>query len=231
MKKVSKKLIIALDGPAGSGKSTTAKLLAETIKVPYIDTGAMYRAATLKAMREGVDLKNTPKLIKTAKAAKIQFKKSASGAQLVYLDGRDVTRDIRLPELTKNVFYVAQEPLIRREMVKKQRALGKKAGAVMEGRDIGTVVFPDADFKFYLDADIRLRAKRRYRDLKALGKRVTLKQVLTDQKRRDATDYNRKEGPLKIAKDALRIDTTSLTIEGTVDKILDIVKSAKSQHG
>lgn len=221
-----KKLIIALDGPAGSGKSTTAKALAEQMGLPYIDTGAMYRAATLKAMRAGIDLKDTPKLVKIAKSAKISFKEGR-GRQRVFLDGKDVTKAIRLPELTKNVFYVAQEPLIRREMVKKQRALGKKEGGVMEGRDIGTVVFPNADYKFFLDADPKLRAKRRYKELVAAGKKISMAQVFKDLKTRDATDLNRKEGPLRKAKDAIKMDTTSLTIQDTVDRILHAVKLAK----
>ncbi len=227
---MKKKLIIALDGPAGSGKSTTAKLLAEIIGVPYIDTGAMYRAATLKAMRAGVDLKNTRELIKIAKSASIRFKEGGGGKQRVFLDGKNVTQAIRRPELTKNIFYVAQEPIIRREMVKKQRALGSKSGAVMEGRDIGTVVFPKADYKFFLDADPTLRAMRRYKELLALGKKATLEEVSKDLKTRDATDINRKEGPLRPAKDAVRIDTTSLTIQETVDRILDTVKQAEGRH-
>jgi CMP/dCMP kinase len=222
---MKRKLIIALDGPAGSGKSTTAKALAQAMGLPYIDTGAMYRSATLKAMRLGVDLKNTKALVKTAKSVKISFKESRK-KQRVFLDGKDVTKAIRLPELTKNVFYVAQEPLIRREMVKKQRALGKKNGGVMEGRDIGTVVFPNADYKFFLDADPKIRAKRRYKELVAVGKKISYKEVLRDLIVRDGTDLNRKEGPLRLANDAIKIDTTSLTIPETVDKILQVIKKS-----
>src|SRR3989338_7961141 len=224
----SSKLIIALDGPAGSGKSTTARALAQQLGVPYIDTGAMYRAATLKAMRAGIDLKETKKLIKTARSVSIRFEEGRGGKQRVILDGKNVTDAIRRPELTKNVFYVAQEPLIRREMVKKQRELGRKGGAVMEGRDIGTVVFPDEDYKFFLDADPKLRAKRRYKELIAAGKRVTFEKVLNDLKRRDATDIHRKEGPLRPAKDAIKIDTTSLTIQETVDRILHVIKPVRN---
>ena len=222
-----KKLIIAIDGPAGSGKSSTAKALAKRIKTPYIDTGAMYRAFTLKAIHARVAFSDIKTLVSLFKKTRIKLIGTNPFKQKVRLDGKDVTKEIRLPELTKNVFHVAQEPLIRREMVKKQRAMGKKKGAVMEGRDIGTKVFPDADYKFYFEANDEIRARRRYRELIAAGQKVSLTQVLRDQKKRDATDYNRKEGPLKVAKDAIVMDTSSLTIDETVDKILAVIKLSR----
>ena len=222
---MKKHLIIAIDGPAGSGKSTVAHVVAQTLKVPYIDTGAMYRAVTLKAMRQNISLEDPKKLAALARAARIRFQDGAEKQQ-VFLDEKNVTKDIRLPELTKNVFYVAKAPLIRREMVKKQRTLGKEEGAVMEGRDIGTVVFPRADYKFYLDADPRVRAERRHKELIASGKEITLAEVLADLKKRDTSDKTRSEGPLRQAKDALRIDTTSLTIQEVVDRILQVVSRA-----
>ena len=222
-----KPLVIAIDGPAGSGKSSTAKALAKRIKSPYIDTGAMYRAVTLKAIKENIPFEDKKKLVAIAKKVKIELIGMDPHKQKVRLDGKDVTKDIRTPELTQNVFYVAQEPLIRREMVKKQRAMGRKNGAVMEGRDIGTKVFPDADYKFYFEANEQIRALRRQRELVAVGKNISVEQVLADQKKRDATDYNRKEGPLKVAKDAIVMDTSSLTIDETVDKILAIIDSRK----
>ncbi len=220
-----KHLIIAIDGPAGSGKSSTAKALAKRIKSPYIDTGAMYRAVTLKAMQENIPLQDKKRLVQVAKKAKIELIGTDPLKQKVRLDGKDVSKKIRTPELTKNVFHVAQEPLIRREMVKKQRAMGLKRGAVMEGRDIGTKVFPNADYKFYFEANETIRAERRQRELIASGQNVSLERVLIDQRKRDATDYNRKEGPLKAAKDAIVIDTSSLTIDETLDKILPIIRS------
>ena len=201
-----RKLIIAIDGPAGSGKSTVARLVART----------------LKAMRQKVSLEDSKKLAGLARDARIHFE-DGLGKQKVFLDGKNVTKNIRLPELTKNVFYVAKTPLIRREMVKKQRALGKKQGAVMEGRDIGTVVFPRADCKFYLDANPRVRARRRYKELIKSGKQAAFNEVLADLKKRDLSDKTRSEGPLRKAKDALRIDTTSLTIERVVDRILQVI--------
>ena len=224
---MKKKLIIAIDGPAGSGKSTTAKALAARLGLPYVDSGAMYRAVTLKAMQSGIsfDSKHDDKkeLIRIAKTCRIRLTTSPKGLQKVFLDGKDVTEAIREPVLTQNVFYVAQEPLIRHEMVKKQKAMGKKDGAVMEGRDIGTVVFPKADYKFYFEAHPDVRALRRQRDLAKAGKKVPINKVLEDIIARDKTDYERKVGPLKPAKDARVMDTSSLTIDETVDKILRII--------
>ena len=217
-----KKLIIAIDGPAGSGKSSTAKVLAARLKLPYIDTGAMYRAVTLKAMRTGVALTDIKKLALIAKNIRIRF----GARQTVFMDGMNVTKAIRTPELTRNVFYIAKEGLIRRQMVKKQRAMAKAHGAVMEGRDIGSVVFPHADFKFFFDATPRLRAARRYRELAAEGKKTTLERVLREIEERDRSDRRRKEGALKVAKGAKVVDTTGLTIQATIDKILVILGDA-----
>jgi cytidylate kinase len=222
-----RKLIIAIDGPAGSGKSSTAKALARRLGLPYIDTGAMYRAVTLKAARERIPFSDTAKLVACARRARIRLEGRDPAKQRVFLDGLDVTKAIRDPELTKNVFYVAQEPRIRRILVAKQREMGKKAGGVMEGRDIGTVVFPDADLKFYFEATASIRARRRWRELRQAGKSVSLGEVLKDQKKRDLTDARRKEGPLRPARDAIRMDTTPLTIEETVDKILALLKRAE----
>ena len=218
-----KKIIIAIDGPAGSGKSSTAKALAKKLKLPFIDTGAMYRAVTLKALRSGISFDDKKALVVAAKSARIQLRDTPSG-QKVFLDGKDVTRAIREPELTKKVVYVAREPLVRRQMVKKQRLMGQVLGGVMEGRDIGTKVFPKADFKFFFVANPRIRALRRVRELRAAGKKATLAQILKDQKIRDRSDTQRKEGPLRRAKDAIRLDTSSLTIEETVDKILALIR-------
>ncbi len=217
-----RKLIIAIDGPAGSGKSTVARRIAKKLSLPYIDTGAMYRATTLKAMRQGIDLKDARGLIAISKKVSIHFKDKRS-KQHVFLDGEDVTRAIRQPELTKNVFCVAQISQIRQEMVKKQRVLGRGHGAVMEGRDIGTVVFPNADYKFFLDADPDIRAMRRHKELIEAGKQVSLRAVSQDLKKRDRSDIERKTGPLKRAKDAYWVDTTPLTINEVVDRILAII--------
>lgn len=225
--KLKKPVIVAIDGPAGSGKSTVARIVAKELGIPYIDTGAMYRAVTFKAMKEGVPMSDPESLIKVAKKADIELMETRAK---VLLDGKDVTHAIRTPELTKNVFHVAQIPEIRKEMVKKQRLMGKKKGAVMEGRDIGTVVFPKADYKFYLEADPNIRAQRRYKEIMLAGRQITLHEVNEDLKRRDVSDYSRKEGPLKQAKDAILVETTALTIREVVDTILGTVRS-KSLSG
>lgn len=214
----ARKLIIAIDGPAGSGKSTTAKYLAKLLGVPYIDSGAMYRAVTWKAMKQNIPFSDIKRLATLAKNIRIRFR-----GPRVLVDGRDVTKAIRTPELTKNVVYVAREPLIRRQLVKKQRALGLKEGGVMEGRDIGSVVFPRADFKFYFDADMATRAKRRWRELKAAGRSMSLAQVYKEVKTRDLSDFKRKEGALKVARGARVLDTSGLTIPQTAVKILQII--------
>ncbi len=224
-----RKLIIAIDGPAGSGKSSTAKALAARLHLPYVDSGAMYRCVTLKAMQEGISFDSKfddkKRLLDIAKSCKIRLTTSPKGAQKVYLDGKDVSLAIREPALTQNVYHIAQEPLIRHEMVAKQKLMGKKDGAVMEGRDIGTVVFPKADYKFYFEANPDVRAKRRQRDLAGAGKKVAINKVLEDIQFRDKTDYDRKEGPLKKAKDAFLIDTSLLTIDETVDKIITLISN------
>lgn len=223
LRRTPRKLIIAIDGPAGSGKSTTAKALAAKLKLPYIDTGAMYRALTLQAMRQSVDLTDVPKLIALAKKIRVRLGPIRGLKQKVYLSGKDVTKAIREPELTRNVFYIAREPKIRRQMVLKQRQMGNKAGAVMEGRDIGTVVFPKAHYKFYFDADPKLRARRRLKELLAEGKKASFNQVYREIIKRDAADFKRKTGALKVARGAQVLDTTPLTIPQTVDKILAIL--------
>ncbi len=217
------KLLIAIDGPAGSGKSSTAKALAKRLKLPFIDTGAMYRAVTLKAMRERIPFDDLKRLVAAARAARIRLTPGDPLTQKVFLDGRDVTRAIREPELTRNVVHVAREPRIRRVMVAKQRTLGKRTGGVMEGRDIGTVVLPDADHKFFFVASSAVRARRRHRELTVSGIRTTRSKVLSEMLRRDKSDTDRREGPLRQARDAVRIDTSSLTIDATIDKILELI--------
>ncbi len=184
----------------------------------------MYRSLTLLALRRGVSLEDVAKLAKIAHSMRIRFgRPSKTGAQKIHVNGKDVTQAIREPEITRSVFYIAREPRLRREMVKKQRVFGKKEGAVMEGRDIGSVVFPNADYKFYFDATPRLRALRRQKELAAVGKRLPLKQVLKEIEDRDRSDRERKEGALKVARGAKVLDTTGLTIDATIDKILAIL--------
>lgn len=221
-----RKLVIAIDGPAGSGKSTVSKALAKRLGLVYIDTGAMYRALTLKAMDRKIDLKNAdPLLTELARSTAIDLKQDGDSLK-VFLDGRDVSSFIRTPELTNNVKYIARIPGVRREMVKLQRAIGTRHGSVLEGRDIGTVVFPDAGYKFYLDADVRERSRRRHKELVESGQDAALDDIERDVLIRDASDMNRSVGALKKAADAIVIDTTNLSIDEVVENILKKIGTA-----
>ena len=216
-------MIIAIDGPAGSGKSTVAKLVAKRLGLLYIDTGAMYRALTLKAMRQDMDLKDESSLIRLAESSRVDLKEEG-GILRVYIDGEDVSGLIRTNELTNNVKYVARIPGVRKRMVELQRSIGGRGGAVLEGRDIGTVVFPDAKFKFYLDADVKERAKRRHKDLIASGHGISLQEVKDDVISRDESDMKRSVGALKRAADAILINTTTLTVDEVAGKIFSYIK-------
>ena len=217
-KKGPKRLVIAIDGPAGSGKSTVSKLVAKQLGLLYIDTGAMYRALTLKVMRKGIDLHDEKALVGLAKTTKIGLEEKSK--LHVFLDGEDVSTAIRTPEVTANVRYIARVPGVRYEMVALQRSIGSRESAVLEGRDIGTVVFPDADYKFYLDASPEERAKRRNKDLVELGQRPNVEEVKKDIIARDESDMKRAVGALRIADGAIVIDTTDLSIDDVVKALI-----------
>jgi cytidylate kinase len=223
MGKIHKQLVIAIDGPAGSGKSTVSKIIAQKLGLMYIDTGAMYRALTLKAVRQNLDLRDEKALAKLARSTRVDLEEEG-GSLKVVLDGEDVASLIRTPELTNNVKYIACVPGVRKEMVKSQRSIGERLGAVLEGRDIGTVVFPDADYKFYLDADADERARRRHKELAETGMNVNLNELKKDVLSRDESDMKRSVGALKKAPDAIFIDTTDLTIDGVTEKLLSYIK-------
>lgn len=226
MESQHKNTVIAIDGPAGSGKSTVSKLVAKRLGLIYIDTGAMYRALTLKAMRSGADLEDEGGLVELARSTDIELGYK-DGKQIVLLDGEDVAGLIRTADLTNKVKYIARVPGVRHEMVRMQRRMGEKSGAVMEGRDITTVVFPDADLKFYLDADPSTRALRRFKELKESGSSVTLEEIVKDVVSRDESDMKRSVGALKVADDAIIIDTTDLSIDGVVDEIMIKISQVK----
>ena len=211
--------IIAIDGPAGSGKSTVAKLLAKKIGYAYIDTGAMYRALTLKALREAVDLNDEEKLSKLFNSTELDIISDKTADIAVMLDGENVTSLIRTPELTEKVAYIARVAAVREKMKDMQRKIGARGESVFEGRDIGTAIFPEAKYKFYVDADFDERSRRRHKELVEKGIDISLDEVSRDLQTRDHKDMTRKIGPLKIADDAMRIDTTNMAIDEAVDKI------------
>ncbi len=216
-------MIITIDGPAGAGKSTIAKQLAKDLNVTYLDTGAMYRAVTLKALEEGVDLQDEEALARLADATDVQVL-PADGGIKVTLDGRDVTAAIRTEEVTRHSSIVAGKPKVRETVVAWQRRIGSQQNIVIEGRDIGTVVFPQADVKFFMDADLEERAKRRARELQEAGHAVDVPALIEDLRERDRRDQERAVGPLVKAEDAVAINTTELTIAEVVSRMRDIIK-------
>jgi len=221
-------VIVAIDGPAGSGKSTVSRLVAQKLGLLYIDTGAMYRALTLKAMDRGIDIEDTEALVSMAKTTNIDLVQDLRALSVI-LDGTDVTSRIRTLDVTQQVKYIARVPGVRQEMVKKQRLLAEKKGAVLEGRDIGTIVFPDAQYKFYLDADFEKRVERRYKELLEAGQPVGREDIRQDIIARDRSDMMREVGPLKKADDAVSVDTTSLTIDGVVNELLSHIEKGPSR--
>jgi len=215
--------IITIDGPAGAGKSTVAKQLAQKLDLSYLDTGAMYRALTLKAIRQNVNLDDEDHLVAMARQTHIDLENHAAGVKVI-LDGNDVSEDIRTIEVTNKTFYVAQKPRVREVMVEWQRLLGSKRGVVVEGRDVGTVVFPQACNKFYLDANINERSRRRVEELREKGNDVDANKLAIELKERDHKDLTRSVGPLRKADDAVFIDSTHLTIDEVIEEMMKHIK-------
>lgn len=213
-------MIIAIDGPAGAGKSSVAKIIAQKLGFIYIDTGAMYRALTLKALENKIDIRDSECLIGMARSARIDLSNNPDGSLQIFLDGRDISKEIRQPLITRFVSDISKIRGVREVMLGLQRKLGCQRDAVLDGRDIGTVVFPDADKKFYLDADFKERVLRRHKELKGSGQDVSLTDVESDLSNRDKIDSTREFAPLKKADDAVYIDTTDMSIEEAVENIL-----------
>jgi cytidylate kinase len=219
-------VLIAIDGPAGAGKSTVAGRLATRLGIPYLDTGAMYRAVALLALREGLSTtldeaasKRVPHLMEEHS---IDVEADITGTRIL-IDGIDVSSEIRTPECSLMASAVSAIPDVRRALVPLQRRLGLENGGVMEGRDIGTVVFPDADLKFYLTATAEERALRRHRDLSERDMKVSVDQVREEQNRRDRQDTSRAESPLQVARGSVVVDTTGLTLDEVVDRLAEEV--------
>jgi CMP/dCMP kinase len=214
-------MIIAIDGPAGSGKTTIAKILAKKLGCAYLDTGAMYRALTLAALDKHVGLEDENALCGLARSISIKL-----DADKVYLDGKDVSAEIRTPLIDKSISSVVRHPQVRAIMVELQRKFASTASFAVEGRDITTVVFPAAEYKFYLDADPKMRAQRRHKELEGKGVSIDFKETQSDLLRRDNADINREVGALKRSPDAYFIDTTHLTIDEVVQAMLFHIKGA-----
>lgn len=214
-------MIIAIDGPAGSGKSTLGRMLARALNLLYIDTGSMYRAVALATIDAALDSANTEAITELAQHVDINLEGDPDSLR-VWLEGRDVTERIREDDITEMSSIVSSIPGVRRAMVARQREMGKR-GAVMNGRDIGTVVFPDADIKFFLDAAAEERAERRFKEDRDVNPDVTLEQTFAEINERDRRDSTRADSPLKIADDAIVVDSTGLSIEAVFERMMEYV--------
>ena len=224
-------LIVTIDGPAASGKSTAARLLAKKLKASFLDTGAMYRAVTLAAMQAGVDINDEDQLLDVMDKSEFQFT-AHEDRMLVRVDGIDVTEQLRDQQVTANARYIASAPKVRERLVRMQRQFSSSQKKIVtEGRDQGTVAFADADVKFFLTAEPGERARRRQAELRANSGVKSLKEIQNSIEQRDKSDRDRAVGPLKPAVDAIVIDTTDLNIEQVVDKLLGLVREKCLKNG
>jgi len=211
--------IVTIDGPAGAGKTTVARKVAARLGFRFLDTGAMYRAATWKALREGIPLQNGPALAQMIRRTDLRME-----GERIWVDGREVTRDIRRNEITRAVAPLANSPECREELGRLQRAFGAGGGLVTEGRDQGTAVFPDAEHKFYLDATVEERARRRAEELRGGGETAAEDSIRAEIERRDQSDRERAAGPLRCPERAIVLDTTTLSIDEVVERICGEVR-------
>ena len=216
----NKKIIIAIDGLSGSGKSSTAKLLAKEMNYKYLDSGAMYRAVTLYIIENSIDYKNLKTLKTILDKIELEFiKDKVSGSYEIHLNNKNVDKNIRSKKVSELVSEISKISIIRKKLVQMQRTIGDKKGIVMEGRDIGTVVFPKAELKIFMQADLNIRAKRRFNEFEKLGKKISLEEVKSNLIDRDNKDSNREDSPLKVTSNSLILDTTSITLEEQIEFI------------
>lgn len=215
-----KRCIVAIDGPAGAGKSTVARQVAKKLKYLYLDTGAMYRVIALEALRQNVDLDSDESLAQLAASADIRFQAADDGSLLVFSNGVDVTEAIRQPEVSKRVSRVAAVPGVRTELVEQQRKIGSQKAVVLDGRDIGTVVFPQAEVKIFLTASVEERARRRWLELTQKGIQAVLSEIAADIAARDEADMTRATSPLRQADDAYLLDSSRMSPEEVVSAII-----------
>lgn len=212
-------LVIAIDGPAGAGKSTISKLIAKNLGINYIDTGAMYRAITYKCIKENIDVNDIQRVVDLCSRTDVDFVDNN-----IYLDGQRLDEEIRTLQVSSRVSDVAKIPQVREFLLKKQREIGKRSDVILDGRDVGTHIFPDTKYKFFLNASAQERGRRRYQELIDKGQSVVLEEIIEDIKKRDHIDSTREVAPLVKADDAIEVDTTSMTIDQVVTYISDIVR-------
>ena len=216
-------MIVAIDGPSGAGKSSLAKRIARDLRFTYLDTGAIYRALALKILRRGVDLNDAAALSAIVIDTDIDLR-GRNGQLLVFLDGEDVSASIRTPEVSQMASKASAIAMVRHRLLDLQRDLGRRGNVVAEGRDIGTVVFPGAEVKIYLDASIEERARRRCDELRAAGREVSLDETMIEMEERDKRDSERDIAPLRKAADALALDSSGLTADEVAEKVLQLIK-------
>jgi len=228
------KIIIAIDGPAGSGKSTIAKMVAERLNFTYLDTGAMYRAITYLALQNGI-IENEEAVNKLVKELEVSLKYE-NGVTRVFVNNYEVTEFIRSPEVNSNVSEIAAMPIVRKELVRMQQQMGKVGNIVAEGRDTTTVVFPNADLKIYLDASVEIRSERRHKEFLEKGVEIDIEEVKDNIRKRDKIDSSRKTSPLKKAINAIEVDSSHLSVEEefeilfeNIKKKIDLIKSQKNK--
>ncbi len=223
-----KQPVITIDGPAGAGKSTVSRILAKRLRLLYLDTGAMYRAVALQAKRENIPFSDGNGLYRMCERINIHFKANGDNFA-IFIDNDDVSTQIRLPEMDMLSSSVSAVPEVRKAMTALQRKIGEKGGIVAEGRDMGTVVFPDADFKFFVTASPEIRAQRRFNERKARNECTDIKNVEADIRKRDEQDQSRKLAPLKPADDAILIDTSEMEIERVIEVMLGHINGCRLQ--